>query len=287
MAAEAPGAPAAGADAGARNPFAGFASRLRIELVSLKDAALDSDAAAQLRAAASNAKAQVISADLSLDTLGDKAKAAAASAKAKASAAADRVEAGAVAAAHGVARAGSSLAASANDGLARVQSLTHERLLTFFMLSFAAAVLLVLAFFVGLPAAALAPAKFAVPFTLGSLLNLGALAALRGVRGQMEHMAAPERLPLSALYCGSMLLTIWATFVMHSYILCVLASLVQLAALLFYSVSYFPGGVAGAKLVSMSAGRVLRPALGACASATGSCFAEARETRSLSDLLPI
>ncbi len=243
----------------------------------------------ELRNAAAKAKQEWRETDLksAADALGDKAKAAAAAAKAKASAAADRVEAGAASAAAGLSKAGASLKEGVSEGITRIQSLTQERLLTFFMLAFAAATLLLLAFFVGLPAAPLAPAKFAIPFTMGSLFNLGALAALRGVRGQLSHMAAPERLPLSAVYVGSMLATLWATFVMHSYILCVLASLIQLTALLWYSLSYFPGGMAGAKLISMSAGRVLRPALGACAGGLGSCFREASETRSLTDLLPI
>ena len=125
-----------------------------------------------------------------------------------------------------------------SDGLARVQALTTERLLLFFMLSAGAGLMLALAVFVGLPAAPLAPAKFAIPFTMGSLMNLAALAALRGVGGQLRHMAAPDRAPVSVAYVSSMLATLYATFVLHSYVLCVGASLVQLTALLYYTVRY-------------------------------------------------
>ena len=44
---------------------------------------------------------------------------------------------------------------------------------------------------------------------------------------QAVHMMAKERLPFSALYVGSMLATLWATFVMRSYILCILASMAR------------------------------------------------------------
>ena len=276
----APAAP----DASAQKPLT-LAERLQSGFSTLREAASNIQPLDELRNAASKAKAAATSDALrgAADTLADKAKAAAQAAKAKASVAADRVEAAATGVAGGLSKAGVALRDGVSDGVARVQALTQERLLAFFMLAFAAAIMLALAFFVGLPAAPLAPSKFAIPFTLGSLFNLGALAALRGVNGQFRHMAASERLPISATYVGSMLLTLYATFVLHSYVLCVAASLVQLTALLYYTLSYFPGGMAGARLISMSSGRVLRHGASLC----WGCVQEAKETRSLQDMLPI
>ena len=147
--------------------------------------------------------------------------------------------------------------------------------------------MLALSFLVGLPIAAIAPAKFAIPFTLGSACNMAALGALRGPRAQLNHMAAAERAPLSLVYVSAMAATLWAAMIAHSYLLVVLASLVQLAALIIYQLSYFPGGLPGAKLVWMSAGRVLRPAISAAGVACGACWRGAAEARSLSDMLPL
>jgi hypothetical protein len=214
-------------------------------------------------------------------------KGVAAAAEARAKAAAGRVEAGAAHAAAGLQKGAAALRDAAADGVSRLQLLSQERLLAFFMLSFTAGILIGLAVLIGLPVAAIAPAKFALPFTLGSACNMAAMGALRGARAQVSHMAAAERAPLSALYVGSMLATLWAAIVAHSYVLTALASLGQLAALLIYTLSYFPGGLAGAKLVWMSAGRVLRPAMAAAGSACGACWRGAADTRSLTDLLPL
>ena len=266
-------------------PPKSFADRLQSGFAQLREAAGNIQPLDELRSAAAKAK-QAATSDVlrgAAETLGDKAKHAAQAAKAKASVAADRMEAGAARVAGGLASAGSALRDGVSDGLARVQALTQERLLAFFMLAIAAALMLALAFLVGLPAAPLAPSKFAIPFTLGSLFNIGALAALRGVSGQVKHMTASDRLPVSLVYVSSMFATLYATFVLHSYVLCVVLSIVQLIALVYYTVSYFPGGMAGFRLISMSSGRVLRHGAALC----WSCVQEAKETRSLGDLLPI
>jgi hypothetical protein len=180
-----------------------------------------------------------------------------------------------------------SLRDSANAGLAAVQSLNQERLAAFCMLSSAAGLLLFLAFAFGLPVVALFPAKFALPFTLGSLCNLCALGALRGVRGQLNHMSAPERLPISTAYVGSMLLTLYVTFVLQSYVLCILASGVQLACLLYYTLSYFPGGAQGARLIFAAARRMVGPVMSAIATTCQACWSSQAERESLRGLLPI
>ena len=60
---------------------------------------------------------------------------------------------------------------------------------------------LLLSFFVFLPVLVLAPAKFALCFTLGSGLVMAALIALRGARAQLAHMTSAERLPFSIGTC--------------------------------------------------------------------------------------
>ena len=206
---------------------------------------------------------------------------------AAASAAAAKVGAGASAAAGAASGAASSLRDSASAGLSSIQSLTQERLLFAVCLSASSSIFLSLALFVGLPQAPLAPSKFALPFTLGSLCNLCALGALRGPQGQFAHMTAPGRLWVSTLYVGSMLVTLWACLVVHSYLLTMFCSGVQLLALLYYTISYFPGGKQGFWIILAAARRAAGPALSACWAATAACWTDPSERSYMRDLLPI
>ena len=56
---------------------------------------------------------------------------------------------------------------------------------------------LVTAFTIFLPVIMLAPSKFAVCFTLGSILVMVAFAALRGFKNQVQHMMTSERIPFT------------------------------------------------------------------------------------------
>ena len=61
----------------------------------------------------------------------------------------------------------------------------------------AGAVFEVLAFTLFLPVIILAPSKFAICFTIGSVLIMAAFVSLRGWRSQLAHMFSAERLPFS------------------------------------------------------------------------------------------
>lgn len=291
----APAASTSSGEQGRPNPFAGFASRLQSGISNLQNlTALDvqndvrqmaTNAASKAREAAAELKDFNVKA--TAGNIGDKAKAAAAVAGQKAKAATEKLEtasaAGIQKAAAGLQQAGGAIKEGFQEGVTRLQTLSQERLILFISLMASGGTLLLLAFFVGLPAAALAPAKFAIPFTLGSICNMVALASLRGYKAQVVHMMARERLPFSTLYVGSMLATLWATFVMHSYALCVMFSMVQIVSLAYYMFSYFPGGIAGLKIVSMSVARILKPVIGACTQ----CLIGGGPRDAVSSLLPI
>lgn len=107
--------------------------------------------------------------------------------------------------------------------------------------------------FVALPMVVLAPGKFATSFTLGQMCFMGAFGALRGWRQQLDHMVSAERLPFTSLYVGSMLLTLYSAVVMKSYLLSILSAGGQVVALLYYVMSYFPGGEVGVRaMLSMA-----------------------------------
>jgi hypothetical protein len=63
-------------------------------------------------------------------------------------------------------------------------------------------------------------------------------------------MISKERLPFTAGFLGSMAATIYVSMVLHSYIFSVICAAVQVLALLYYVLSYFPGGTAGMQFVT-------------------------------------
>eukprot|EP00271_Cylindrocystis_brebissonii_P009101 TRINITY_DN23750_c0_g1_i1.p1 TRINITY_DN23750_c0_g1~~TRINITY_DN23750_c0_g1_i1.p1 ORF type:complete len:235 (+),score=33.05 TRINITY_DN23750_c0_g1_i1:609-1313(+) len=109
---------------------------------------------------------------------------------------------------------------------------------------------IMLAFTMFLPVMVIAPQKFAVCFTLGCLMVMGAFFVLKGPLVQLKHMTSVERLPFTAFFVGSMAATIYSSMVMKSYLLSVACSGIQVMALLYYMVSYFPGGTAGMRFLS-------------------------------------
>ncbi|MBA0606781.1 hypothetical protein Godav_019198 [Gossypium davidsonii] len=121
----------------------------------------------------------------------------------------------------------------------------------YFGLFLAAGVFFVfIAFTMFLPVMVLMPQKFAICFTLGCGFIIGSFFALRGPKNQLAHMSSKERLPFTVGFIGSMVGTMYVSMVLHSYILSVLFSVVQVLALAYYAVSYFPGGSAGLKFLT-------------------------------------
>lgn len=109
-----------------------------------------------------------------------------------------------------------------------------------------------IAFTMFLPVMVLMPQKFATCFTIGCALIISSFFALKGPKNQLMHMSSKERLPFTLVFIGSMVGTIYVSMVLHSYVLSVLFSLMQVLALSYYAISYFPGGSAGLKFLSSS-----------------------------------
>lgn len=120
---------------------------------------------------------------------------------------------------------------------------------------------LFMAVFLFLPVIILAPSKFALSFTIGCCLVLSAFAALKGWRRQAQQMLAKERLPFTAGYLGSIGLTLYASVVLKSYLLSLLASGLQIVALMYYLAAFYPGGTDSVKWILSWVG-----------SAVSSCF---------------
>lgn len=80
---------------------------------------------------------------------------------------------------------------------------TTQQFAYFFAFTGAGLVFMVIAFSIFLPLIVVAPSKFALSFTLGSLLVMAGFAALRGLKQQASHMLSAQRLPFTAGDCTS------------------------------------------------------------------------------------
>ncbi|XP_066370288.1 protein transport protein SFT2-like [Miscanthus floridulus] len=130
-------------------------------------------------------------------------------------------------------------------------SVPSGRSLMYFGLFLASGVFLVfIAFTIFLPVIVIMPQKFAICFTVGCAFIIGSFFALKGPKNQLYHMISKERLPFTVGFVGSMVATIYVSMVLHSYILSVFFSVLQVLALAYYAISYFPGGSAGMKFLS-------------------------------------
>lgn len=114
---------------------------------------------------------------------------------------------------------------------------------------------LLMAFFLFLPVLILAPAKFAMTFSIGSALIIASLGALKGWQAMFGHMFSKERMPFTAAYLGSLLGTLYAALMLHSYVFSVVCCVAQVCTLLYYVASYFPGGASGAQAILGGIGR--------------------------------
>ena len=93
-----------------------------------------------------------------------------------------------------------------------------------------------------LPVIVLRPHKFALLMTLGNLSIWLAIAFLRGPYEQLMELTALNRLPFTILFGGSIVMTFTAAMKRGGYLNVLLFTAVQFMALLWYVLSYFPGG---------------------------------------------
>nr|KAJ3414101.1 protein transport protein sft2 [Polyrhizophydium stewartii] len=118
---------------------------------------------------------------------------------------------------------------------------TFQRYIGFAMVMGTAALCFMISLFT-LPMVIVTPAKFALTFTFGSLLFLFSFSLLNGLVAHAKHIFSLDRVPFTASYIGSMLMTLFFAVVKPSYILVIFFFIVQLGCLAWYLGSYLPGG---------------------------------------------
>ncbi|KAJ5249080.1 hypothetical protein N7468_000531 [Penicillium chermesinum] len=119
-----------------------------------------------------------------------------------------------------------------------------DRMLIFAACNLGAAVCFMICFFL-FPVLTLKPRKFAVLWSVGSVLFLLSWAVLMGPWSYVRHLVSGSRLPFTAAYFGSIALTLYFAIGLQNFFLTLISSIFQLTALVWYLVSYFPMGTTG------------------------------------------
>ena len=104
---------------------------------------------------------------------------------------------------------------------------------------------------------------------------MGSFAILKGPHAHAMSMLAYERLPFTVVYVGSMLATLYLTFTVggaQGYVLVLAASMLQLLSLLWYLVTFLPGGAMGMKVLTQALWTLLKPLLIGCAKVQAMCL---------------
>jgi len=119
------------------------------------------------------------------------------------------------------------------------------------------------------------PHKFAISFTMGSLTFMSSFGILTGPKEHLKGLLQMDRITFTSIYVGSMIMTLYSTKIsgVRGHVAVSLCSAIQIVALLWYLISFMPGGTAGLKYVMVAMGHVLRPVLTTCARIHGICIA--------------
>lgn len=100
--------------------------------------------------------------------------------------------------------------------------------------------------------------KFAILFTCGSLLIFLSIFILRGPEQHLRSMLQADRLPFTTLHLLSVCATLYVALVMQSTVLTVVCAVLQIWALLWYTLSYVPGGHRGIMFFSRFATKLFK-----------------------------
>ncbi|OAV98579.1 hypothetical protein PTTG_01791 [Puccinia triticina 1-1 BBBD Race 1] len=117
-----------------------------------------------------------------------------------------------------------------------------ERTIGFLMCTTGAMICFIISFFT-LPLLAIKPRKFAVSFSLGSILFMIGFMVLQGPVQHLKHIFSRDRLPFTVSYLISLSGTLYFAIGLHSYLGTLISGLIQVVVLIVYFVAYFPGGL--------------------------------------------
>lgn len=146
------------------------------------------------------------------------------------------------------------------------EMIVSRRRLARFAIAFSLGIFLLVIAFGFLPALALAPHKFALPFSFGSVLLLASSAILKGFRKFAQGTIQPKKLPFTLAYVVGLVGTLFATLVARSYVLTIVFGILQAVALAYFIATGVPGGKRAlnglGRLSRKLAGKAMRRILG-------------------------
>jgi len=104
---------------------------------------------------------------------------------------------------------------------------------------------------------------------------MSSFAILKGPVEHLKSMLAWDRIHFTVVYLGSMMATLYLTFTVggaQGYVLVLGASALQLVSLLWYLVTFLPGGAMGMKVLTQALWTMLKPLIVGCAKMQAMCI---------------
>ncbi|KAL7485218.1 hypothetical protein ACHAW6_010845 [Cyclotella cf. meneghiniana] len=158
----------------------------------------------------------------------------------------------------------------------KIMGMNYQQRFQIFCISLLlSALFFALGFFVGIPLLTVRPQKFALSFTCGSITFMSSFAILKGPHAHFASMMSGDRIHFTVIYLGSMLLTLYLTFTAggaKGYVLVLGASALQLLALMWYLVTFLPGGAMGMRVLTQALWTLLKPLMLGCAKFQAMCI---------------
>ncbi|CAL9730849.1 protein transport protein Sft2p [Monosporozyma unispora] len=111
------------------------------------------------------------------------------------------------------------------------------------------------------PVLAVKPRKFALLWTMGSLLFVLAFGIMMGPVAYFKHISSRERLPFTLFFFFSCFATVYFAAISKSTIMTLIFAIIELVAVLYYAISYFPMGSTGLRMLSSFGVNTARGAL--------------------------
>lgn len=101
-----------------------------------------------------------------------------------------------------------------------------------------------------IPVLILKARKFALLYTMGSLFFLMSFSALWGPVNHLKHLFSGDRILFSAVYFLTIGATLYFSMWRRSFFMTIICALIQILAMVWYIISYIPGGQTGLKFFS-------------------------------------
>lgn len=111
-----------------------------------------------------------------------------------------------------------------------------------FLCCLSASILCFVISFTLFPVLALKPRKFGLLWSMGSLLFVVSFGILQGPVNYCKHLLGRDRIVFTAVFFGSVLFTMYTATILKSALLTIFSCIIEIFAVLYYTVSYFPFG---------------------------------------------